>query len=707
MKALAKWACRLVSFSADGMTATRTIVQTCLIVGAATVSAMTAAAREPWLDIQWTYRRAVTVSDVPGTGLEGEEVGVVTMPTGGLLRADGQDVRVATATGVLVPHRLLMIGPGDTVRLAFALRRPHTKYFVYFGNAKADKPKRELQVRRGILLETWEYRGGPMGGLSQVRGTFARAGALIGRDFRGSIFLGHNPFGPQNRICSLFTGYLICPDEGEYIFATSSQDASFLLVDDELVVSNGGSHPPQRRAERQGRIRLAKGLHELKVYHVNGARDPVIMAAWKPPKGRRLWKIPPEAFAPVHRAECGSIERYAQEVQVDFIPVHAGETFVANKYFQRYVFSVMVAGPGAAGGTFDWSFGDGQAFQGRTCEHVYLSDGLAKVALTARVGGLTLHRTNTIYVTRPWDQVAVNRLDPVADHARIVSGYDFDAADPRDIGHAIGLFERSDMTAALLRAGGALMKRDKAPAAVLRDAVPVYAEALVESAGGSARAVPVLLKAAEMTGNPAVCAALTVRAGQIALSAGEPDKALGIFRGAIKKYAALVSASAVRDARIGIGDVHRLRGDYEDALKAYRSARPLQRSGVEKEAVRRGDLARHVEAYVREGTYHDAEDFLDRWEQEFPVDKLEGHSTLLRVRVALARARFAFAAEQAEVLVRVNPNSNYAPELLMLAAGAYKSLDKDALAGRALRRVAKDYPESPLAAEAKKRLSSD
>jgi len=366
-----------------------------------------------------------------------------------------------------------------------------------------------------------------------------------------------------------------------------------------------------------------------------------------------------------------------------------------------------VAGPGAAGGTFAWSFGDGQAFQGRTCEHVYLSDGLAKVALTARVGGLTLHRTNTIYVTRPWDQVAVNRLDPVADHARIVSGYDFDAADPRDIGHAIGLFERSDMTAALLRAGGALMKRDKAPAAVLRDAVPVYAEALVESAGGSARAVPVLLKAAEMTGNPAVCAALTVRAGQIALSAGEPDKALGIFRGAIKKYAALVSASAVRDARIGIGDVHRLRGDYEDALKAYRSARPLQRSGVEKEAVRRGDLARHVEAYVREGTYHDAEDFLDRWEQEFPVDKLEGHSTLLRVRVALARARFAFAAEQAEVLVRVNPNSNYAPELLMLAAGAYKSLDKDALAGRALRRVAKDYPESPLAAEAKKRLSSD
>lgn len=706
-KALAKPARPLVSFLVEGMSWAATAFRSCLIAAMVMAWAVRpAAGKDPWWDMRWPYRRAVTVADVPKAAAEGDEVGVLTMPTGGLILPDGRDIRLATARGQPLAGRVLMVGPGDQVRVAFALRQPHTKYYAYFGNPKPPEPSAGLEIRRGVLLEMWEYRGGGIATLAEVRRAFARAGKLIGRDFRTDVFLGHNPFGPQNRTCSLFTGHLLCPETGEYTFSTSSRDASFLLIDEKVVVRNGGSHPPQRRAARQGKVTLTRGAHELKVYHVNTFADPVVVAAWKTPNGRRLWKIPPGAFAPIRRASPGGLERYGREREVDFIPVHAGETFMANGYFQRYAFEALLTGRAAGGAEFQWDFGDGQKASGGSCQHVYLRNGPFKVALTARVGGQALTRANTIYVARPWDRVTANVLDPLSAQARIVAGYDFAAADPIDLGGAIALFERAGLTDAILKAGDALLKRDKAPGAALRDAVPVYAATLVAVANDPPRAVAALLKAAEMTPDPAVRATLTVQAGQTALNADDADKALEIFQYAVKKYAALTSASIIRDARIGIGDVHRLRGDYAKALAAYRSARPLRRSSFEKEVVRQGDLARHVEDYIRRGMYHDAADSLDLWEREFPVDKLAGYSTLLRVRLARARKQHARAAAEAETLVRVNPSSNYAPDLLMSACRAYEALGQDAQARRTLQRIIKSYPESPLAGEARKQLGA-
>lgn len=219
-----------------------------------------------------------------------------------------------------------------------------------------------------------------------------------------------------------------------------------------------------------------------------------------------------------------------------------------------------------------------------------------------------------------------------------------------------------------------------------------------------ARAVAALLKGTEMTADPAARTVLSVKAGRIALESGEADKAMAIFSQSIKKYSALTTDQSIRDARIGMGDVWRLKGEYAKALEAYKSAGVARGSSYEKQAVRKGDLARHAEDYIRQGMFNDARDFLDRWEWEFPADKLEGFSTLLRVRLALGQKDYAAAAEQAEGLVRVNFRSNYAAELLMLASRAYKAGRKDEQARAALRRIVKSYPESPLAADARKQL---
>jgi TolA-binding protein len=83
-----------------------------------------------------------------------------------------------------------------------------------------------------------------------------------------------------------------------------------------------------------------------------------------------------------------------------------------------------------------------------------------------------------------------------------------------------------------------------------------------------------------------------------------------------------------------------------------------------------------------------------------PADKLEGFSTLLRARLLIAEKDYAAAAREAMSLVRVNPRSNYAPDLLKLAAAAYRESGNEDRAQESLRQLVENYPESPLAAEA-------
>ena len=656
-----------------------------------------------WWNNRWSHRRRVTVGGAQPTDLIGDDIVTVTLPAGGPVMDAGQDVRVATEAGQLVPHRVIRIGPGDQLTVAFAYRQTLDRYYVYFGNARAQANPNPLTIRRGVLQETWAYPDGRIDTFDDIVDVFNRAQALIGRGFRTQIFQGHNPFGPQTRTATRYTAYFLADIEGEFTFCSSSRDASFIVVNDTLVVSNGGRHAPQAQADKTGTIRLDRGLHRLTFYHVNLSNDPVVVAAWQRPGGRRIWPMGPADFAPVFVGRPGPLEQYGRTMTVDFLPAHAGEGFLAGRYVQRYTFAATAAGRLPTTIEWTWDFGDGTTGQGAEVDHIFLTPGEHAVTVTAHLPGRREQRTLQLAVARPWDRVTEDTTESLATYAEIVGGYDPAGLSGDAAGMAVSLFDRAERADDVRTFGERFIHSDSAEGTVVVEAADAYARALV-AADDAETAAEALVAAAEMPPEAWARAAVLAKAGRIILDElRDVDRAAEIFTGVIADGPH--ASDGARAARIGMGDVWRIRGDFAKAQAAYRTAestgdmRPGQRQFIA------GDCARHIEYYLRSDELWAAEDYLQRWADELPGDRLGGAWSVLAVKTHMRRGRYAAAAREAETLVGVNPDSPQGAALLMLAANCYHRLDRGDDVVRTFERIVELYPESSYAAEAAEKLS--
>ena len=97
----------------------------------------------------------------------------------------------------------------------------------------------------------------------------------------------------KNNFGIRFQANLSVPKDGEYTFYTSSDDGSQLFIDDQTVVENGGIHPDQ---ERNGKIKLTKGDHNIRVVYFDGGGNTALKVAWKGP-GMKKEEIPAELLS--------------------------------------------------------------------------------------------------------------------------------------------------------------------------------------------------------------------------------------------------------------------------------------------------------------------------------------------------------------------------------------------------------------------------
>ncbi len=674
--------------------------------------AASASAGEPWWNAAWKARR---VFECTGTRSElaGDEVGVVEFRTAGLAAPDGRDVRVLARGRKLRAVKILATGPGDLLRVAFPLVKEVTSYHVYYGNPKA-KGTETFQPRRGLLVEGRGFRGGNVGSWKGMTGVRRRAGPRYGAKFVDRVYFGYNPVGPETNYVNKYTGWLKIPADGEYLFATSSDDASFLLVDGKMIAKWPGWHGAlsQVRPRFSGKAQLKKGLVKLEYYHVNGGGTGVAVAAWQPPGAKRAVTIPAAAFAPVSRGKQKSYELGGVRAAADFEVQSVGEAYLdTTTCLVRVRFTARLGAKGRIpAGRPTWNFGDGQTGAGPVVEHVYIKPGVYSVKLTVKVRGGKVACTARAGIDRDKRRAIAGRSEPLTAYAAALAGYDLAKCSPSDLAVLVRYYQKLDRVADRLRVARAVLARGKEFSDPDYFAQLLFAvrELREKKRGEKGRSEALaMLKAAEGRFRKSKrqqgyrAKVIRERGDIFYFYAVDLDKAYNEYDKVVTRFRGLED-NIVRVTKIRLGDIHRDRGKYEEAAKRYREAEKLKltgQSGARDEA-RRGALPQIAENYFRRRKYEECERALNIWEWEYPMEKLRGYSTLVRAQLDFRRKKHEEVIKQVEVLLRVNPRNNFAGELLMISAMAHNAQRRRDLALACYKRIVKDYPESKYAERA-------
>ena len=663
--------------------------------------------KTPWWDSKWKARRKLTVNTTP-SGFHGDDAAYAVFLVGDHAKADGSDIRIV-AGKKLVPFKIVDKGRGGTVTLAWQKVPRIGIYHAYYGNPKAAALKQTWEPRRGLLLETRRFRSGNPSNLSAMRYIIRKNTDVMGRSFVDRIFYGYNPHGPSVNNINIFTGFLSCPLSGRYEFYTSSDDASFLLVDNRLVVQWPGWHGPINRARFKGVVKLQKGLHKLEYLHVQGGSRQVMAAYWRPPNRKSIEIIPASAFSPVSRAHVSWMKTKSGRFLPDFWPSNKGEA-VLGDYDDVFLIKMHFDNRSPTGSRrlyrSTWDFGDGTEKRAVSPEHVYLATGVYKVTLTMSKGLLEYKTTSWIVVNRDWKHLQTARkIDALADYYALVKDYPFDNMDPRSMHNAAWMFEklkRRDKMAEVIQL--LLKTKEKVPDSLLLANANKLADYLLEKKKAR-EGVSALGVAEARAASVSTKAQLAVRRARI--MANHTGDAAGTKKEAqkvLEKYAK-AKPETLRLAQILLGDaVGKLvttsaEEAYAAALVEYEKAEAVKtnikfRGRFDEVAI--PSLSRSIEDYLRRNELDVCGKLLDEWEFRKPTDKLIGYYTLLRAQWWLQKGGSAVAAELLRSLIEINPASTYGDQALWKLAECHAAERNYEKADEALDSIAKLFPESAL-----------
>jgi PKD repeat protein len=634
-----------------------------------------------WFDSAWQYRRPISFTwddEHPS----GEDLACVVFYTDGHTLPNGEDVRVATEDGRLVASHVLMLGPGDRIRVVFSLVKGARDYEIYLGNPHPSPPPagmEDVHYKTALLLETRQWTGGAVNNFNQLEESWSRSKPVLGKMMIDGVFLGFNPFGPQEQWISKFNGSLFAPMDGDYMFAISAHDEAGLYIDGQQTVfaPNGPSDTRYHAS-----VHLNRGRHDLMVYHVNKGGNGYVSLGWKMPDTSKYQIINRTSFGICYSGIVGLMEQHGKTLVADFSANQIGECFVSDTYCFHYHFSTQGKAPSVAN-KFEWDFGDGQFSTEPEVDHVYLNDGIYTVKLIARNGENSDTQTCQLAVSRNYAHILDAKEEPAAGLSTIVEGYDINSMQAESLGRALQLHlaaDRLDAAVAIAnRTAGLKSHLDKD---VVIAALNTLQKKLTD-AGKPEKAIEVLDRVP-------VDSDLQPAAARL-----EANLCLwwtGDFAKAVKLLSPYQERADVPTKRM-YAQALLLTGKADEGRKIL-DAMPAE-VPPNRRAALSGAAARSVEFFITEKDAESGEEAWDRWQARFPSDFLEGYSVVLRTKLMELRNRPEPAAKLAEAFATAQPLSSYAPQLLDAASKLLAATDPTK--SQALRQLLKQkYPEDPL-----------
>ncbi len=611
-------------------------------------------------------------------------------------------VAVVADGGARVGARLVWSAPGEPLDVVFDTSKGAAAYHAYVGEGLGGGPPWTLQA--GIELETRRRVESPVDTWAQMQVLWAHAAPVQGRSLVERIFDGQNRHGPSTDFCSHYHGFLQIAQPGPYLFATVSDDASFLSIDGRQIAEAPGFHGAGDgdHGEHAGTIALTPGLHAVDYWHVQGSGPTVAELAWRLPGRDRFEVVPPEAFAPVATFACRGAETPGGGDAAAFAWEMARSTILDSDVGAPALVEVRLRlMDAAAGARARWTFDDGTGADGAAVTHLFPRLGLRTVAVEVAVGTTSARRTRAIAVHPQWLQGEdfpeavwhAQRTDLLARDPATLS--------PADVAPLVDYAERVPDLELLRRLGAAALPRSKAfsgaaAGLLLRLGLDLQAPEVRDYQAGRtlltacAAAVevagPVAARARLHLGGLLVHAFLDAPAAQEQLRAIAVDqlnvderRLLGMYQG---------------DAVLAAGDVDGARAHY---LATGTAAAP----GDLKYALQRRSRIEEARAQLAQGDSDAAEGPLRAIEWETPVERLGTETGLLLVRVWTARQEYPFARSRCRLMLTAAPDDAHRPEVLLALAHVELAAGRRDAAADAVRRLIADHPYSEAAARAK------
>ena len=678
----------------------------------------------------------------------------------GKISPDGRNVVVSTRNQKLLPSQVLQLGPGDYCRLAFETAQGENSYEVlYGGDPPADGQVPPWTNKDGLLLETRQYRECNLNSLESVRREF-NASEPIGSDYVDGVGHSHNPFAlAPGPFLSRYSGTLRVGSGGTYGFLTSSQDCSFLLIDDKLVIDAPGRHLPLRRATRGTRkdVQLAAGGHKFEYYHAASGPVAMMVAAWEvSPKDSKPQPvpIPSEAFqtASIGRVQAGPVTTRAAKLVPDFLVNISGDVPLPDNDLPLIGVQFVDVSPQAlvSKAKITWDFGDGQKSDQPNPMHVYLRPGVYPVKLSIKRGTKPFEMVNRVHVDRPkvFKAKEYHKLD---DYLPIVETYDpslLDAValrqlvltymfkvesilappEPEEEAPQEGEAQPEEPQEPDPQQVQAELEATRAEAlnyvtlavtagqvAFLEETVPGSDEDLIElvrlvgamarnRVGDSLLAARIWHGASRRITNGELKAECEIESADIAVGdLLNSNAAKSLLEAATAHLRSTKTGPVAARLNRVWGDYHALTGDGESARESYLQAEAVlqsNRTSIERIAWS-GAHNRSVEQFLGSGELDRAAQQLRAWQDEFPAEKMDGNISLMFARYWAGRRMYDQAVALVDQMLAVNADASYVDKLLMVAADCEIRRGKFDGALAFLNQLLRDYPGSPDVPEAR------
>ncbi|MDQ1256646.1 MAG: hypothetical protein QG656_1244 [Candidatus Hydrogenedentes bacterium] len=644
------------------------------------------AAPAGWWNEGYACRKTVQVLG----GGNADDAAIVAFSTGGNMRANAEDLRVVDGNGAEVPYYVVSAGFDDACTVAFPADSGQTQYYLYYGNRFVDRPVYTWQPKRGLILEVRTRGAGGFNNWQEMQQLVANSPEVQGRAWHSCVFDAHNPFGLSDNYIGIYRGYLFFPSSGEYGIATTSDDASFLLIDSKMTVQWPGVHGAVADARHNATVPIDAGLHLFEYYHVETDAGQTAEAAWRLPGQTEFQVIPPQSFAPFAQARVVAYDQIEDPKPADFSWWPENSLTVNDTVISAVRFSADFP---ASIGTVnqEWDFGDGLTAARRAPLHVYAVPGKYRVSLT--LGDKTV--TNTIRVCANERVSDTPEAEIVESFTKVINTYDLSAiredalpvlADFGAVAELPGIEQKALDT---LR-GKAAGFRD----AALGRRLIEHAETL-RKLGRYEETLDLLKELAMRHQDNDVALTALGEVARLSMVFGLDDKALEYY----EQFERKTQGDAARhpNALAGIGDVYRHRGEGAKALDYYTKAQAERNIAPAAMATMRGAFAQSMMAQIRDARADVAIEEAAKWEQALPIDRFGGYLSVLKACAYLALGDLGSARAEAEDLVAANPESNFAPQAQLILGDCF------VLAGRVedgqaqYRKVAEKYPESPIA----------